>query len=690
MPKTIQAVPPPPIKEVINTMHKSNITSTQPLLTVQDEKEYTVVARQSEKNTLSIFEETSTTFVPLVLPPDTVLEEHEHKTTFIFPVTVKVTAKNSRNIFKNTRIAVAVLRAFQLVDKVTYLAPIKEMSDNDPISKSSDIPTDAEEILEYAEDPRKGKYNSYTMRLYIKANKDLNYFKMDHNFKPYLASQAMVIEYNNLESANPINVGFLDNIIACPDMANLYATRIENLLPHGSPRFNVTIQALHGPNRTLCRVFMIKCDKKYVAQLVKLIIEHKTPMFEFFPFQSFLNMEDGKKFTVVNNQNKFTNEHRSLLLNGFIDNDDNIPMFVEDEEEMELSEQEMELSKTTVSNYLRYNIRATGGEPLFSYVYPPIKGVREFLVTINNYYDALSYLESGRVELVRMMNPAAAELILEDADEAMDLAVIESPWELYEKASKVVATNYEKLPRSAVTNPNKRAKTVNTPRIIVLESDVNNNTKGNKSYANSVRRNNPHGSNNTLSTVTSHTKIDLEKITNMELQVTELQQKFEQKMIAIEKSTSVLIEKRINLAVQSINVDMDNKFEANNKRLNENIEEKLKMVTKESNKSLLADFKLLLAGNVTSTDTIMENDENQSTNNNNNNLSTTLKIPSITERICDKYQKLTSRKLPVQNATNQQEYSLTTVDDCEMGYYNANDKDDYNSSTTELTTSPCR
>jgi hypothetical protein len=203
----------------------------------------------------------------------------------------------------------------------------------------------------------------------------------------------MVIEYNNLESANPINVGFLDNIIARPEVASLYATRIENLLPTGSPRFNVTIQVLHGPNRTLCRVFMIKCDKKYVAQLTKLLIKHKTPMFDFFPFQSFLNMEEGKKLMVINNQNKFTNEHRSLLLNGFIDNDDNIPMFVEEDDTLELSEEEQELSKTTVSNYLRYNIRATEGEPLFSYVYPPINGVREFLVTVNNYYDALSYLE---------------------------------------------------------------------------------------------------------------------------------------------------------------------------------------------------------------------------------------------------------------------------------------------------------
>jgi hypothetical protein len=32
-----------------------------------------------------------------------------------------------------------------------------------------------------------------------------------------------------------------------------------------------------------------------------------------------------------------------------------------------------------------------------------------------------------------MMNPAAAELILEDVNEAMDLAIIETPWELYEK-----------------------------------------------------------------------------------------------------------------------------------------------------------------------------------------------------------------------------------------------------------------
>jgi hypothetical protein len=66
MPKTIEAVNPPPMREVVNNMNKSKTPSTQPLLTVEDEKEYTLVARQKEKTTASIFEETSSLYAPLV------------------------------------------------------------------------------------------------------------------------------------------------------------------------------------------------------------------------------------------------------------------------------------------------------------------------------------------------------------------------------------------------------------------------------------------------------------------------------------------------------------------------------------------------------------------------------------------------------------------------------------------------
>jgi hypothetical protein len=150
MPKTIEPVAPPSLREAMKETHKQTQSSVlKPLMTEEEEKEFTVVARQTEKTKAKIFATTSYTLAPHTLPHDKVPVEILHPTTNILPITVKVKAANDRVSFKNTRIAVAVLRAFQLVDKTTYLAPIKEKSDYIQISKSSNIPMDAEEILEY-------------------------------------------------------------------------------------------------------------------------------------------------------------------------------------------------------------------------------------------------------------------------------------------------------------------------------------------------------------------------------------------------------------------------------------------------------------------------------------------------------------------------------------------------------------
>jgi hypothetical protein len=225
--------------------------------------------------------------------------------------------------------------------------------------------------------------------------------------------------------------------------------------------------------------------------------------------------------------------------------------------------------------------------------------------------------------------------------------------------------------------------------VIVLESDDNSKTNGNqhKSYANSVRGNNQGYSTNTLSTVTSHSKLDAEKLVNMEEKVTEFQTKFEQKMLAIERTTSVLIEKRINIAVQSINIEMDNKLEQNNKKLNIDIEDKLKTVTKESNAMLLAEFKILLGGGSSQTNRQNENELTEMRECNNGYKTPS---PTLTERISNKYQKISARMLPTNNEINMHECVLTTIDDCNMAETNENGIYDYISSQTTVNTPICR
>jgi hypothetical protein len=85
----------------------------------------------------------------------------------------------------------------------------------------------------------------------------------------------------------------------------------------------------------------------------------------------------------------------SLLFTGFMDNDDNnIPMHIPSDKTMDTETQSYK-ERTSVSDFLRNNVKSASGGKLFEYVYPPIQGTREVMVTWENYSDATAYFLVG-------------------------------------------------------------------------------------------------------------------------------------------------------------------------------------------------------------------------------------------------------------------------------------------------------
>jgi hypothetical protein len=221
------------------------------------------------------------------------------------------------------------------------------------------------------EDPTTNKYKSYSVRVYIATNLELDEYKKDQKLINYLSGERISLEYNDLDTVLPPNVGFLENTIARSDTAKLHKERIRSMLSSDAPRFSLGVQTLYGPDQFTTRVFMIKCDKKHVKTLTKMLLEIPENQVKFFPWIEFNCLSPGQKLTVINEQTQYSTVFRSLILKGFCDYKDNVTMQAKDPNDMETNNSNQKFENILVTDYLRYHVKSSKGGNLFEYVFPP-------------------------------------------------------------------------------------------------------------------------------------------------------------------------------------------------------------------------------------------------------------------------------------------------------------------------------
>jgi hypothetical protein len=327
----------------------------------------------------------------------------EKPTKRILPVTMRINAPAKYRV-KNGRALVALLRGLQKIEPITYIAPICQSFDKEKIIHPNQILPDEDSLSYYMEDLTTNKYKLYSVRSYIATSLDLDEYKKDQELIDYLSSESISLEYNDLDTVLPPNIGFLENTIARSDTAKLHKERIRSMLPKDAPRFSLAIQTLHGPDHSSTRVFMITCDKKYLLTLTKLLIDLQDDHCKFFPWNEFICLSPGQKLTVINDQVQYTTVFRSLILKGFCDHDDDIPMQLQDSNDMDTTS--LPLENVTVTDYLRYHVKSSKGSNLFEYVFPTYTtDTRELLVRLDCLGEAASYLEVARGQSKIRNNP---------------------------------------------------------------------------------------------------------------------------------------------------------------------------------------------------------------------------------------------------------------------------------------------
>jgi hypothetical protein len=202
---------------------------------------------------------------------------------------------------------------------------------------------------------------------------------------------------------------------------------------------------------------MMKCDKRHLSTLTDMLCEIPDEQLKFFLWLDYQGMPPGKKLTVINDQLRFSNEFHSLILKGFRDKKDNIFMQLPDPKETETTNK-LPLSKTLVTDYLRYHVKSSTGDRLFDYVFPPLNtDTREFLVKINYVGEATSYLERARGELARNMTNTSIFEVFEDPNAAIKESK-NTPWKPFTRTSSIVETMT--INQMNPYNNNKRTRSV--------------------------------------------------------------------------------------------------------------------------------------------------------------------------------------------------------------------------------------
>jgi hypothetical protein len=165
-----------------------------------------------------------------------------------------------------------------------YLAPIGD-GQAPVISSLVDIPTNNTLLQDYIEWPSVEKNRIFLVRIMVKSNHSLGEYKTINQFRQYLARENIVLDYNNLDSIDPVHVGFIEDIIPRYETLQLHHERLSALLPVDAPMFQLNIQSIYGRSRERSKVVMINSDISNVNILKTLFNNlNKEESIPFYPW----------------------------------------------------------------------------------------------------------------------------------------------------------------------------------------------------------------------------------------------------------------------------------------------------------------------------------------------------------------------------------------------------------------------
>jgi hypothetical protein len=412
-------------------------------------------ARALQKEHRDTFENSSIKHIPINLPKFESEVYDATTTIYSIPISVKIKLKKGIDQSLNhSRWLVAIIKALQMVHHDTYIGVLTGNSISEKIVHHDQVPLDHRRLYAYMVEPVLGTNKSYSTKIIIHANNDLNSYLSNPTLLLYLAKELITIEHNNLSTTTPMNVGFIEQVTASRETTQLHKMRLDSFLPKNAPDFQVCVYRVYGSDKKISQFVMIQSDKKDIATLTEMLIEiNDDTKLVFFPWSVFVKAPSLERQSVVDENRKWNNLFHSVVVDGFIDNDDNNKMnLIEDTSD---SSADTSHPNMLVSEYLQNLLHPITKNTMFDYVYPSCMGKREFIISNDNFGDIENYLALLIGELAREMS--IDSIIAEFCDS--EYAISQSKRGKWKPFSRVfVLTETPKVKQINTSNTNKRSR----------------------------------------------------------------------------------------------------------------------------------------------------------------------------------------------------------------------------------------
>ena len=311
-------------------------------------------------------------------------------------------------------------------------------------------------------------------------------------------------------------------------------------------------------------------DVQQLNRALQKLQDH--PDLIYRPWKEYLSLSVGQKRTIIIEQENFLKAHKLLTIHNINTNAAlQVPMHsteAGDTEMVETSaiilETKMELKTTTIVDFLTNHYKAGDGTNLFTYVYTPIAGKIEVVVTKAHWVEAKHCIETINSDLMYYCNIATREQVFDSIKIQETSLTTYIPWQPYTCTTMVEPTE---APEPTIYTTKRRK----TQRATEDDSNGKHGSQTVPSYA-AVAANNKR-CNESITTTTTQTS-ELTTIAMEGTDATNTQTSFKEiKMYMKNQDTKMLaLENLIKNQSNEVEAIIDKKIKISEAQQNSNIQ----------------------------------------------------------------------------------------------------------------------
>lgn len=461
------------VKPPKGIMKKFNGTATESPPTVTDDTEQLEDKEDNEGPWIPVgklkpapkynVEPTAPNYAPKTLLPDNGNRRLiDAETNLTIPTLLIIKPKRKVN-YDLGRILHGLLIALQNNNPEISFGPIDLGDSETPrINNVDQISGDTKILQKYVDNPRQTNWGTFVARIVVHSNTDLHKIRLsDIQLRNWLQEEKISIEYNDLKATAAANVGIIYNVCPREDSVKLQQDRLKQyLVGRDYGDFHVRRQTIQlGEKKPIVKstVFMIVAGKQDVITVNKALeYLDDNEFISYMSWEEYRNLAYLQKKKFIEDQRDFMKDNASLLIDGFIDHGNNVPMvYKEENDDLEgmivdsNTEPTHPLETVSVTTYLLNMIKTGKGNPIFEHVYPPIRGVREVLVRKQQIVEAASFIKSCHGELARKMNDKSIRMVFKNPESAIKAAE-QDPWRPFKFTSLIPES---KVPERQIVIP---------------------------------------------------------------------------------------------------------------------------------------------------------------------------------------------------------------------------------------------